>query len=690
MFRARASRRSFRSRNRRTQTRSRAALFEPLEGRTLMSFGGLSSFTTLTPTSPDTVDPTTSFNSIGCLSVQGTTGNDTIVIDHAAGYVDAYVNGNFVNYIPDWMCTLVSVHGRAGDDSIVVRDTVNTHCYLFGDDGNDTVTGSAGAAEDFIGGNGFDDVSYANRWTNLNLSLDGLADDGAAGENDNIHSDIEVVIGGLGNDSITGGWGNDILAGWNGADTLDGGVGDDSLSGGWGNDLLLGNDGDDTMDGGGGSDTFFGGNGVDRADYSNAITPLNVTIDYVANDGEAGENDLVLPDVENVWGGWASDRIVGSAADNVLHGAAGDDTLIGGEGNDTLDGSLGNDRLDGGDGNDDLLGGPHNDVLFAGAGDDVLSGGSDDDTLVSIGGGQGDSLSGDGGYDSFWADYSDTFSQWDWNEYTGGHIHQVYSFADYHFSNGPTIGLSRELDGQNLPDPVGGANYVNYSAQSLFASTGPIKDDIDQNALGDCYFLATLSSIAKTNPDRIRQSVVDLGDGTYAVQFFNGNSPVFVRVDGDLPTNGSGALVYAGLGTGNSLWVAIMEKAWAFYRKNDSNYSSIAGGWPSDAFWALGVSSTTTQSTFGYAWMNRPDLLWNYVAGELGAGKAVVACTPGGSTNLVGNHCYEVDSVYVDGSGTRHIVLRNPWGWAGNPGAYVDLTDAQFLASVDQVDSAYV
>jgi Ca2+-binding RTX toxin-like protein len=682
MSRARQSRRSVRSAN----DEAARHTVEPLEARRLMSFGTLGGAPSLTPTdmqsSPGLLDPSNS-TSIYCLTAQGTSGNDSIIIDDANGYLDVFVNGELQNWMPDWFATSVSVHAGAGDDSIVVTDAVTTPCWLYGEAGNDTLTGGASSDDNFYGGSGFDTVSYANRWSNLNLSLDGVANDGAAGEHDNIHFDVEVVIGGQGDDSITGSAGNDVLKGGGGNDTLDGGAGDDSLSGDWGNDLLLGNDGNDTMDGGAGSDTFFGGLGNDTVDYSNRVNPLTVSLDYVANDGETSEDDLVLPDVENVWGGHASDLIIGSGADNALYGGDGNDTLIGGDGNDTLDGGAGNDRLDGGAGDDDLRGGLNNDTLFAGAGSDVLSGGDGDDVLVSIGGGN-DSLAGDAGFDSFWADSSDTFTQTDASEASAGHIHQVYGFADYHFGNGSTYSVSTELEGQNMPDPSGGFNYLNYANDPLFSSSGPSKNDIYQQGLGDCYFMATLSSIAKTNPDRIRQSVVDLGDGTYGVQFFNGNSPVYVRVDGDLPTDGMGSLVYANLGIGNSLWAALMEKAWAYHRHNDSNYPSIEGGDPSEAYGALGVSSPTSASTFGFQIMNRPDLLWSYVSNELAAGKSVVACTPDSPPNLAGDHCYEVDRVYVDGSGTRHIVLRNPWG------PYVDVTDAQFMASVDEVDSAYV
>ncbi|HEY7120881.1 MAG TPA: C2 family cysteine protease [Tepidisphaeraceae bacterium] len=662
----RSPRQPFTSRSKAAVDRAAAKMLEPLEQRRMMSMTSIGGGGPVVSPMPSMDTSGSSFYALSLLSVEGTPGDDQIFVQDVNGTIQAYVNGYLQASMADWFCTSITAHGRAGNDRITVADNVTVRGYLYGDDGMDTLTGSASASEDIRGGNGWDHVDYTQRWQNLNITLDDVRNDGQANEQDNVHTDIEVVSGGYGNDSITGSANNDTLWGGNwGNDTLDGGLGNDSLNGGNGNDLLMGNDGDDTFNGGAGSDTMIGGTGTDTVSYEDAFTPVTVSLDWSANDGEGGENDLVLPDVENVLGGWGNDTITGSSADNVLFGGAGDDVIRGMDGNDTMEGSLGNDSIFGGDG------------------DDSMSGGVGDDTLVSIGGGQADSLSGGAGFDSFWADAQDTFSQWDWNESVSGHIHQVYSFADYHFSNGPTVPITRDLDGQNFPDPVGGMNYASFANNPLFNTGGPSKDDIFQQKLGDCYFMATISSIAKINPDKIRQSVVDLGDGTYAVQFWNNGSPVFVRVDGDLPRDGSNNLIYGGLGSGNCLWGAIMEKAWAYYRHNDSDYQSIVGGWPDQAYSALGICSST-QSTFAYTFSNQPDQLWNYVTNELALGKSVVACTYGSTSTLVKSHCYEVDSTYIDGNNVRHLVLRNPWGFN------TDVTAAQFLADVSQVDSAFV
>jgi len=84
---------------------------------------------------------------------------------------------------------------------------------------------------------------------------------------------IEVAIGGDGNDQIrgnaarnrlTGGRGNDVLIGRQGSDVLVGGAGDDVLVGGPRSDRLFGNSGGDSLQGGGGDNRLIGGAGSDR------------------------------------------------------------------------------------------------------------------------------------------------------------------------------------------------------------------------------------------------------------------------------------------------------------------------------------------------------------------------------------------------------------------------------------------
>jgi Ca2+-binding RTX toxin-like protein len=108
----------------------------------------------------------------------------------------------------------------------------------------------------------------------------------------------------------------------------------------------------------------------------------------LANDGEAGENDNIHPDIENVIGGAGNDVINASASPgkHVLMGMAGNDTLTGSIDTDTLYGGPGNDTLIGGPGADYLIGGDDNDVLQPGAGADAnfLDGGGQNCVATAV------------------------------------------------------------------------------------------------------------------------------------------------------------------------------------------------------------------------------------------------------------------------------------------------------------------
>lgn len=73
-------------------------------------------------------------------------------------------------------------------------------------------------------------------------------------------------------------------------------------------------------------------------------------------------------------GGASSDRLNGTAGNDIISDDRGNDRLYGHGGNDFIDGGLGNDVLDGGAGNDTLIGEVGNDTLYGGTGHDRLHG----------------------------------------------------------------------------------------------------------------------------------------------------------------------------------------------------------------------------------------------------------------------------------------------------------------------------
>ena len=329
-----------------------------------------------------------------------------------------------------------TLRGGDGNDSLHGGSAVD---HLAGEAGIDMLDGGL-SGDSLNGGPGNDFADYSKRGVPITASLDGVANDGEAGEHDFFASDVEGVQGGNADDTITG----NESGNW-----LRGGHGNDAISGYGGPDQLHGEAGADLLRPGFGGDGVYGGSGTDTATYGERWNPVNVTLDEELNDGEAGESDYVASDVENLTGGSADDTLKGNELANVLLGGPGadmldgrsahnaPDKLIGEAGNDQLAGGFagsagdildggpdvdvvtyasrtdgvsvglggtgGEDKVSnaenakGGDGDDTLTGGAGPNALFAGPGNDVVDGKAGDDSLYGMNG--NDSLYGDTGDD---------------------------------------------------------------------------------------------------------------------------------------------------------------------------------------------------------------------------------------------------------------------------------------------------
>ncbi len=254
--------------------------------------------------------------------------------------------------LDDVLLLPVEIDGGSGDDNVgggIANDVLrggpgadlvtgfNGDDQLFGGDGddrlggrkgNDHLDGGAGndnlvdsliaedsyeGADTYLGGPGNDDLSYYLRFDPIRVTLDGVANDGGAGEGDNVGADIETIGGGQGDDVLIGddgpqhmygSGGNDVLLGHGGADRLDGNDGADSLEGGAGADRLEGGCHDDLLDGGPGQDELLADHGCSDLFARGAHDVL------LARDGEP---DLVFCSGP---GGTIADRAVVDAVDN--------------------------------------------------------------------------------------------------------------------------------------------------------------------------------------------------------------------------------------------------------------------------------------------------------------------------------------------------------------------------------------
>jgi Ca2+-binding RTX toxin-like protein len=301
----------------------------------------------------------------GTLSVQGGVLSYTEAEPSAANAVTVSLSsdgtrinvsdsGRSIRMATDGSCTTSRASGNcpaAGVSSIVVstgdqndRITQNTSLpsRLMGGNGNDTITGGPGddvligegGADSLAGKGGRDTADYSARTAPVSVSLNGSADDGEAGEADDVASDVEILVGGSADDQLAGDDADNVLLG---------NAGNDILGAGGGNDQLDGGAGDDTLAGGDGADALTGGDGLDTANYASSNAGVRVVLDGKPGDGAPGENDNV--DTENLTGSGADDVLIGNGGSNALAGAGGNDRLLGGKGVDSLDGGPGDDII---------------------------------------------------------------------------------------------------------------------------------------------------------------------------------------------------------------------------------------------------------------------------------------------------------------------------------------------------------
>ncbi|MBE9541804.1 MAG: DUF4157 domain-containing protein, partial [Proteobacteria bacterium] len=141
-----------------------------------------------------------------------------------------------------------------------------------------------------------------------------------------------------------------------------------------------------------------------------------------------------------------------------------------------------------------------------------------------------------------------------------------------------------------------------YDGVPIFNQTGPDPEDISQGALGDCYALAALASIAKQQPRVITDMVKETAANTVAVRFFDkaGDPPKFTpewtKVDKEVYVDQETQQpIYA---KGNkALWPALVEKAYAVFIGKAKGYEGIGGGgYSHDTFeQVLGQPATKTE-----------------------------------------------------------------------------------------------
>jgi len=326
-------------------------------------------------------------------------GDTGVVTDWSIDFFGSAVSNNDVHHFTDDYLTMVAFDPSRG----VISDTNGGIDWLnfaaITDDLQIDLAAGTGSAT------GYGQIATLAPGTEIENIVSGDGNDTLTGNNlaNELHAmrGNDTLFGATGNDMLYGGTGDDTLYGGNNNDRLFGGIEVDILRGGTGQDRLFGQNGDDLLRGDNGNDTLFGGTGADTLFGGNQFDLLRGGSGADRLFGEAGY-DVLRGEAGNdtLYGGTGNDTLYGDDQFDLLRGGADQDVLNGGNGNDTLRGDAGFDTLFGGTGNDQLYGGTQSDLLRGGADQDTLFGEAGDDILRGEGG--FDTLYGGSGLDTLY------------------------------------------------------------------------------------------------------------------------------------------------------------------------------------------------------------------------------------------------------------------------------------------------
>ncbi len=224
---------------------------------------------------------------------------------------------------------------------------------------------------------------------------------------------------------------------------------------------------------------------------------------------------------------------------------------------------------------------------------------------------------------------------------------------------------------------------LKYAVTGEFIVDVPTATAPVQGALGDCWLISAMASVAWCHSDAIMERTLKDGSGVvaadganYEFTFYASPSwaaPRTLLVKDDVPVTSTGQYIYARSHVPGETWPANLEKAFigmrgatGFIEPSSSNYGELNGG---DPAWAVASlvgrppyylspsdpgawSAINARCSNGVA--TQPMTAWTY-----GTGSPTVSYDGSG---IVANHAYSILGTQTSG-GQDYVVLRNPWGF---------------------------
>lgn len=241
--------------------------------------------------------------------------------------------------------------------------------------------------------------------------------------------------------------------------------------------------------------------------------------------------------------------------------------------------------------------------------------------------------------------------------------------------------------------PLENGFKVKDRISKIYGDDGINFKDIRQGELGDCYFMAALSSLAKSRPQDISKMISYNSDCSIIfVKFPGQDKPIGVKY----PTQEE-LDKYAHNGKDGDVWVAAIEKAYAYttaFRDGEGNKDNPRENITHGGSLGTGISVLTNNSVNDdLLLLTRDSTIRERVTKALASNKMVTVATKGTSDshiidNLPQNHAYTV--IGYDPK-TDKVMLRNPWGGgaAGDVDYRGKANDGVFEVSISEINKYF-
>lgn len=211
-----------------------------------------------------------------------------------------------------------------------------------------------------------------------------------------------------------------------------------------------------------------------------------------------------------------------------------------------------------------------------------------------------------------------------------------------------------------------------WTADDLYkggAGGDPAGSDVNQDGIGDCYLVATMSAIANADPQWVRDRIgYDSKTGLFDVTLWDGSKWRHITVtqsDIDANVAARGASGVDNYGPSAPVWPAVLESAYAKMKAPGKGIGGIESGLTPPALEAL--TGNNGHWIFPATEWFTTQHIDTQIADALDRHQPVMLSTSVfGGPVLEDMHVYSVEGIAGTGSDAT-VTLRNPWGPDSGP-----------------------